>query len=378
MELYNPRNPLQASLASQASVLALTTNQLPVEIFLQEWVRDACQAFREGRKREGMTTASRILKLCAEEIARAYNQHLLAKLHDFLERAREQAGRRVLPKLATLEQAQKDAAAEVSQIVMAQTIWEIYTEAWNAYTVLLSQDDVDGPRMPDELPRWMTTRKYLPPNDGWSAFVFAHLFGRTKPPKWDGSRFLRVYRSFKSKWEAIAKSAGQFDHRLKRIIGACIMVTFNSDQWKEVGTSHGRETWYHGKPAFFQIQYCALYFSPPQYSHDIRLDAATEAQPLPGDLMPDAATRVLTADRFQYLERVVHQDWLRVFQSGQKSVQVEERNRNYRRALRHMILLSGPNWVSDGKIDWVIPWRFGKDDFLRLPVPPAKSLRERR
>lgn len=233
-----------------------------------------------------MTIANRIIRLCAKEIARTYNQHLLAKLYAYWERVRESAGRRVLPKLAVLEQAQKNTAAEVSQIVTAQTIWEIYSEAWTTYATALQLDASDSPGMPAELPCWMTTRKYLPPNDGWSVFVFAHLFCRPKPPRWDGSRFLQVYRGFKNPWSTISVPAGQFDNRLKRIIGGCIMVTFNSDYGKEVATNHYRDTWYYRKPGFFQIQYRAPYFSPPQDSHDIRLDDACAGRQLPGDLFP--------------------------------------------------------------------------------------------
>jgi hypothetical protein len=375
-ELYIPRNPLQTRIASQANVQALTTSQVTVEFFLKEWLRDAQQAFKEGRKKEGQSIASRVMNLCAEEIARSYNQHLLAKLHEYWERVREGAGRRVLPALASLEKAQKETAAEVSKIVTAQTIWDIYSEAWITYATALPLDGSGGSAMPSALPCWMTTRKYLPPHDGWSAFVLAHLFCRDKPPKWDRSHFLEVYRGFKSLWRTISMFAGQFDNQLKRIIGRFILVTFNSDYGKEVGTNHGRDTWYERKPGFFQIQFRAPYFSPPQESHDLRLEDACAGRPLPGDLAPDAAPRVLTTDAFQQLSRAVDKDWLHIMGPAIEETTEKERNRDCRRALRHMILLAGPNWVNEQKLEYIVPWRHGKDDFFRHPVSPARSMRE--
>ncbi|KJZ70003.1 hypothetical protein HIM_10614 [Hirsutella minnesotensis 3608] len=379
IELYIPRNPLQTRLASQNNIQALTTSQVTVEFFLKEWHRDAKQAFKDGRKKEGRTIANRIVKLCAEEIARAYHQHMLRKLERFWELAREGHGRSDLPKLAVLKRAQEDAAAEVGQIVTAQTIWEIYSEAWTSYATALRLDGADGGSVtPAELPCWMKTRKhYIPPNDGWSEYVFAHLFGREKAPAWDGrSHFLQVYRSFKNLWTPISESAGQFDNRLKSIIGTFILVTFNSNNTKEVGTNHYQGTWYHGKPTFFQVQFRAPYFSSPQDSHDLRLDAVCSGTRLPGDLGADAAPRVLTADKFQQLERAAHQDWVRLMGSEIEEASEEERNRHCRRALRHMILLVGPNWASDKRVEHVVPWRYGKDDFLRLPVEAARSMRD--
>lgn len=49
-----------------------------------------------------------------------------------------------------------------------------------------------------------------------------------------GSRFLQVYRGFKSLWSPISNSAGQLDNRLKRIIGALILVAFSRYHGKEL------------------------------------------------------------------------------------------------------------------------------------------------
>ncbi|KID95145.1 hypothetical protein MAJ_08876, partial [Metarhizium majus ARSEF 297] len=72
VELYIPRSPLQAPLASQANIRALTTSQLTVEFLIQEWIRDAQTAFNAGCESEGRKLAQRVLKLATEEIARTY------------------------------------------------------------------------------------------------------------------------------------------------------------------------------------------------------------------------------------------------------------------------------------------------------------------
>ena len=370
--LYMSRSPLQTRLASQTNIQALTTSQVTVEFFLKEWIRDAQQAFKGGRKKEGLAIADRIMRLCAEEIARAYNQNLLAKMEEFWERVRELADPDVVPPLALLEKAQKDAAAEVSRVVTAQTVWEIYREAWPAYTTAMQLDvgDVGFDGLPGELPCWMITRKHSPPNDGWSEFVFSRIFHWDKPPKWDRRWFLQVYRGLKAQWSVLSTTpAGQFDNRLKRIIGRYIMVTFNSDVGGEVRTNHTRDTWYEDKPRFFQVQYRAPYFSPPQDSHDLRLDDACAGRHMPDGLSGDAAPRVLTAKGFQNLERLLRKDWLYVMGPAIKKAPEEERNSACRQALRHIALLAGPNWASDKRMEHVVPWCRGKDDFFRHPLP---------
>ncbi|GJN86977.1 hypothetical protein PLIIFM63780_010559 [Purpureocillium lilacinum] len=339
--LYMSRSPLQTHLASQTNIQALTTSQVTVEFFLKEWIRDAQQAFKGGRKKEGLAIADRIMRLCAEEIARAYNQNLLAKMEEFWERVRELADPDVVPPLALLEKAQKDAAAEVSRIVTAQTVWEIYREAWPAYTTAMQLDvgDVGFDGLPGELPCWMITRKHSPPNDGWSEFVFSRIFHWDKPPKWDRRWFLQVYRGLKAQWSVLSTTpAGQFDNRLKRIIGRYIMVTFNSD----VG---GED------------------------SHDLRLYDACAGRHMPDGLSGDAAPRVLTAKGFQNLERLLRKDWLYVMGPAIKKAPEEERNSACSQALRHIALLAGPNWASDKRMEHVVPWCRGKDDFFRHPLP---------
>ncbi|KAJ6439231.1 Histone-fold protein [Purpureocillium lavendulum] len=187
-------------------------------------------------------------------------------------------------------------------------------------------------------------------NDEWSEFVFSRIFHWDKPPKWERRWFLQVYRGFKDQWSVISTPAGQFDNRLKQIIGRYIMVTFNSDIGGEV-------------------QYRAPYFSPPQDSYNIRLDDACAGRQMPHGLSGDAAPRVLTADKFQYLERRVRKDWLQVMGSAIKEAPEEKRNRAYRQALCHMGLLAGPSWARGERMEHVVPWCRGKDDFFRHPLP---------
>lgn len=151
--------------------------------------------------------------------------------------------------------------------------------------------------MPLDLPCWMTTRKYRPLKDGWSEFVYNHLFRRSIKPKWNRIYFLQVYRTFKKFWGPIKVHARHFNDRLKRALGHSVLATFNSSQAKEVGTNHAFGTWYHGKPSFFQMQYWAPYFSPPEENRSLRLPSMSTTTP-----------RVLTAFQFQTLERVLRDD----------------------------------------------------------------------
>ncbi|GJN76024.1 hypothetical protein PLICBS_010135 [Purpureocillium lilacinum] len=177
-------------------------------------------------------------------------------------------------------------------------------------------------------------------------------------------------------WFRICTSAGQFDNRLKKIIGTFILVTFKSNNTKEVGTNHYQSAWHYGKPTFFQVQFRAPYFSPPQDSRYLHLGAVCKGPDLPGGRPPDAAPRVLAADQFQERERAVHQDWVRLMDPDIESASEAERTKRCHRALRHMILWAGPSWGSDKNVDHVVPWRRGKDNFFRLPIEATKSVRE--
>lgn len=173
---YIPRSPLQARLLSQLNIRNLTTNQLTVEYVVQEWVQQALHAFDSGRFKEGSALASRMAELCAEETARAYNQHLLEKIVAFWERLRAQVGRKALPKLHRLQRALDAVTAETSQIVTALTIWEIYADAWALYTTATRGNQLK--EMPADLPCWMASRKLSPATNGWSDFAYGNLAWR--------------------------------------------------------------------------------------------------------------------------------------------------------------------------------------------------------
>lgn len=386
IHLYIQRSPLQASLASQSNIQALTTSQLTVEFYLQEWIQDARQAFEEGRKDEGRKLADRIIRLAAEEIARAYNQHLLAKMQSYWERVRNHLGRSELPALSQLRQAKEDSVAERSRIVTAQTILEIYMEAWAVYTSVSSVESLQEEQMPREIPCWVKTRKYQPPKDNWMDFVFEHLLARPSPPTWDRIYFRQVYRTFKSFWEVISRSAGSFDDRLRGTLGRYIMVTFNSDQVKEVGTNHTRDTWYHGKPSFFQMQYWAPYFSPPQTNRHFRSGSVSCHHGRSRRSTPDRTLRILTTKEFQAVEKKVHRDWLQAtFEPDQlHDASQSDVDRRCRRTLRCVAQLAGPTWGSDGRLEGIIPWRLGPkggqghqdQHAFHVPVPATVVARE--
>lgn len=141
-------------------------------------------------------------------------------------------------------------------------MWEIYDEAWSVYSDIHLGSESE--QMPREIPCWKATRKFLPPEDGWSEFVFRQLFDRPNPPTWNGLDFLKQYRKFKEFWKTILEHAGPFDTRFRRMIGNFILVAFHSDQSKEIGTNRSSGTWYEHQPTFFRIQFWAPYFPPPK------------------------------------------------------------------------------------------------------------------
>ncbi|KAJ4175625.1 hypothetical protein NW759_017646, partial [Fusarium solani] len=203
-----------------------------VELLFQQLVRDAQAAYDKGHNGEAEKLASRAIVLAVEETARAYHQHFLDKIESYWDKARDES------------------VADAGRIPTAQTILAIYAEAWAKYSEA-APDDSDHHHhhhhseqgaegtMPDELPCWMTTRQRLPPKDSWSDFVFDLLFHHPiNPPRWSQLHFLQVYRTFEKLWNSICLSAGQFDKRFGVRIGRYILVVFNTDRSKEVGTNH--------------------------------------------------------------------------------------------------------------------------------------------
>lgn len=393
VNLYMSRSPLQARLAHQPNVQALSTTQVTVELLFQQLVRDARGAYDQGHDEEAEKLASRAIVLAVEETARAYHQHFLAKIESYWDRVRGDCGRQNLPVLARLRQAQVESAAEAGRIPTAQTIHGIYTEAWAKYGEAVPADNnIDpsaGDALPDELPCWMTTRRRLPPKNSWSDFLFNQLFSRSKPPAWGRLYFLQVYRVFKDIWQSIHAPAGPFDSRFSVQIGRYIQIAFNSDHSKEVGTSHGPGTWHHDKPSFFQIQYWAPYFSPPRGEEDTFLSSVYRRGDYPEGLYPDMTPMIPSPRDFQGLERAAWTRWVEIM--GDDNIERlrsaghhDTIRRHCRRALLYVTYMAGPTWGRDGDVNFVQPWSLKKpevyeyeeEDVFRVPAKETHISRQ--
>ncbi|KAH6984194.1 hypothetical protein BKA56DRAFT_642522 [Ilyonectria sp. MPI-CAGE-AT-0026] len=169
VNLYIPRSLLHPRLASQANVHTLTVSKITVD--------EARAAFESDRKEEAEELVEQAFSLATEEIARAYYQQILLKLQSYWERERIRM-------------------------------------------------DADPNKLPRELPYWMTTRTYMPPNDGWLSFIFYYLFRRASLPLWNYLYFLRLYRTFKETWKAVEQYVGPFDRQFRHAIRDYIMDCF--------------------------------------------------------------------------------------------------------------------------------------------------------
>lgn len=385
VHLYISRSPLQARLAHQPNVQALTTTQVTVELLFQQLVRDAQEAYDKGHNGEAEKLASRAIVLAVEETARAYHQHFLDKIESYWDKVRDDCGRQNLPALARLQQARDESVADAGRIPTAQTIHAIYAEAWAKYSEAAPDDSdhhseqgAEG-TMPDELPCWMTTRQRLPPKDSWSDFVFDLLFHHPViPPAWSQLHFLQVYRTFEKLWDSICPSAGRFDKRFGARIGRYILVVFNTDRTKEVGTSHGEGTWHHGRPSFFQIQYWAPYFSPPRAEKGTLLSSVYRRRQYPDGLSPSATPMIPTARDFQAIEVSAWTHWLEIMDNTDRlrSASQARIRRHCRRALLYVTYLAGPTWGRDGDVNFIRPWslekpgvrEYGGEDVFRVPA----------
>ncbi|KAH6957668.1 hypothetical protein BKA56DRAFT_648243 [Ilyonectria sp. MPI-CAGE-AT-0026] len=178
-----------------------------------------------------------------------------------------------------------------------------------------------------------------------------------------------LYRTFKRLWNVIKEHAGSFDSRFSRIIGTYIMVAFNSDRSKEVGTNHTYGTWYDGRPTFFQVQFWAPYFSPPsgnlQYPWNHTKSSTTTTSNFHKDTLS-----------FQQLwSQVMHQfDELR-------NENLENRNVICQWALRCLLNVAGPQWKLGSHLADVLPWEFSRqegsggecEDPFRVPMLVART-----
>ncbi|KAJ4176481.1 hypothetical protein NW755_014393 [Fusarium falciforme] len=140
VHLYISRSPLQARLAHQPNVQALTATQVTIELLFQQLVRDAQEAYDKGHNGEAEKLASRAIVLAVEETARAYHQHFLDKIESYWDKVRDDRGRQNLPVLARLQQARDESAADSGRIPTAQLIHAIYAEAWAKYSEAAPDD----------------------------------------------------------------------------------------------------------------------------------------------------------------------------------------------------------------------------------------------
>ncbi|RKK74454.1 hypothetical protein BFJ71_g17273, partial [Fusarium oxysporum] len=401
IDLYISRNPLQAKLARQSNVQALTTNQVTIELRFQQLTSKARIEYGQGHSEDAERLADRAITLAVQEIARAYHQHFLAKLHSYWDRTRGQFGRQRLPVLNLLKQAQEESAAETGRIPTAQTIHGVYAEAWAEYCKVMTEDVDEDDRsdinmssssssqsaLPEELPCWMTTRRRLPPKNSWSDFLFQQIFCRAKPPTWNALFFLQLYRGFKEVWEKTCAPLGPFDSRFSRHIGYYIQVAFNCDHSKEVGTSHSRTTWHHNKPPFFQIQYWAPYFSPPRTEENTPLSSVYRLREYPEGLSPYSTPFILTSREFGGIERAIWPHWVEIMHGvdGLRSSDRKTIQRHCRRALLYASYIAGPTWGRDDDVNFIQPWLLNQpsrtgggidEHIFRVPVAETHISRQ--
>ncbi|KAJ3499596.1 hypothetical protein NLG97_g225 [Lecanicillium saksenae] len=293
---------------------------------------------------------------------------MLAKLEVFWKRYRSDTDETSLAPLGSLNRAAAETGAGRGTIINAQTILDIYIEAWSTY----SGDD--GLRtLPEQLPCWVISRKYVPPKDGWSSFVFRNLLNRSDVPIWNDVEFRKLYGRFKSIWFPSQDYVGSFDDRFCRIIGKFILVTFNSDRTKEVGTSHGSGSWHVGHPPFFQIQYYAPYFSPLESNFEFPWLWVPDHDRLLPDMPLDTTSTSMTLKDFQANYDLLEKVWLEVWND---TITSNERNSDYLDALDRLMTHAGPRWVHGDALPYVLPWEclliqgdeIHTDDCFRVPT----------
>lgn len=393
VDLYMPRSPLQARLAHQPNLQTLASSRVTIEYRLQVWLDEARRMFADGQISEGQDLVRRAAELATEEIARSYHQHLLAKIAWYWDKARDSLGRKVIGRLESLQSAQEACLLDRGTVVTAQTIWEIYRDAWAQYTNAivrqgLPQQAVDSivdteEHLPEGLPCWMSTRRHKPPKNSWCDFVYDLLFHRTTPPTWKNNQFLQFYGAYKSFFHSLGEHAEAFDDFFGSQIGRYILVTFNSDSSKEVGTRRGEHTWQHGKPAFFGIQFWAPYFSPPR-THQPTLAQIFPSGEYPRGLDDSTVARVPGVRAMQQLDEALQPEWVEVVILTNKTRSAREEEAMKVRciaALEYMAYISGPRWVQRKDRFFMRPWAFdsfdgryyGEADYFYLPIPETHN-----
>ncbi|KAH7231638.1 uncharacterized protein BKA55DRAFT_712882 [Fusarium redolens] len=378
---YLPRNPVHNRFIHQPNVQFFTTNKVSVEHCLQQWVKEARLEFDRGHSQKAVELVESITHLAVEEVARAYHLHMLSKMQQYWSRVLPQKKPNALPCIRRLRQSQEESVAQVGHIVTAQTIWEIYDEAWDIYSDVLLGSPSE--QTPEEIPCWKAARKLLPPEDAWSEFVFRRLFGRPDQPTWNGLGFLKLYRRFMEIWEVIQEYAGPFDTRFRRMIGNFILVTFNSDRTKEIGTNCSSGTWYTDQPSFFRIQFWAPYFSPPKSNMGCSWASVDDYQCRNPLISPVTVSLILSDEQFQSRANHFQQLWSRFVLNKEDPHQMRPKSRNRRcqEALQCLVDLTGPRWAQGGDdLAYALPWRFYPprmgdeyEDPFRIPISSTSA-----
>ncbi|KAI8648650.1 hypothetical protein NCS57_01476700 [Fusarium keratoplasticum] len=376
VQIYLPRNPVHACFIHQPNVQLFTANEVSVEHCLQQWVQEARLKFDRGHRQTAEELVDSITHLAVEEVARAYHLHMLSKMQQYWSRVLPQKNLDALPHVRRLRQSQEQSVAQVGRIVTAQTIWEINDEAWGIYNGVHLGSASE--QTPEEIPCWKAARKLLPPEDGWSEFVFRRLFSRPDRPTWNGLAFLKLYRRFMEIWEVIQEYAGPFDARFRRLIGHFILVTFNSDRTKEIGTNCSSGTWYEDQPSFFRIQFWAPYFSPPKSNMGCSWASIDDYQCRNPLVSPGTLSLTLNDEEFQCRADHLRQLWSQFVLQKDSLQQMKPMTRSRRcgDALQCLMDLTGPRWPQSGDdMAYALPWKFYPsktglefEDPFRVPI----------
>jgi hypothetical protein len=179
-------------------------------------------------------------------------------------------------------------------------------------------------------------------------------------------------------WEVIRDYAGPFDGRFRRMIGNSILVTFNSDRTKEIGTNCSSGTWYTDQPSFFRIQFWAPYFSPPKSNMGCSWASIDDYQCRNPLISPVTASLTLSDEQFQSRADHFQQLWSRFVLNKEDPHQMRPKSRNRRcqEALKCLVDLTGPRWAQGGDdLAYALPWRFYPprmgdeyEDPFRIPI----------
>lgn len=172
--------------------------------------------------------------------------------------------------------------------------------------------------------------------------------------------------------------AGSFDDRFSRIIGNFILVTFNSDHTKEVGTNRKPAPWHVHQVTFFQIQYWAPYFSPPGSAFNSSWDSVEDYQHRHPGIPPGTISSAVNAGEFQRYSSTFEHLWLRVLIRHDQLQEAKARgmNRICQQVMQCLVDLVGPPWSYEGDLAFVLPWKFSKptveagqhEDHFRVPI----------